>query len=175
MCSSDLRSFDTAYKMNPPLRTRQDVEACVAGLIDGTIDAIATDHAPHSAEEKELEFPSAPNGVIGMETLLGVVATELVGKRGMSWSDLLARMTVNAARVVGLAKGTLAVGADADVVLIDPALTWTVDRERFVSRSRNCPFHGWKLTGRAVATLVGGALKWQLETPSTRRAGRTKG
>ena len=157
-----VRTFDTAYKMNPPLRTRQDVEACVAGLLDGTIDAIATDHAPHSAEEKELEFPSAPNGVIGMETMLGVCATELVGKRGMSWSDLLARMTVNPARVVGIPKGTLVEGAASDVVLIAPEQVWTIDRNLFVSRSRNCPFHGWKLTGRAVTTLVGGVVKWQL-------------
>ena len=162
LTEESVRTFDTAYKMNPPLRTRDDVEACVKGLLDGTIDAIATDHAPHSCEEKELEFPSAPNGVIGMETMLAVSATELVGKRGMSWPDLLARMTVNAAKVVGIPKGTLAPGVDADVVLIAPEQAWTVDREQFKSRSRNCPFHGWKVTGRAVMTLVGGEPKWQL-------------
>lgn len=157
-----VRTFDTAYKMNPPLRTRADVEACVAGILDGTLDAIATDHAPHSAEEKELEFPSAPNGIIGMETLLGVSATELVGKRGMSWPALLARLTVNPASIVGIPKGTLAPGADADLVLIAPDMAWTVDKHAFRSRSRNCPFHGWKLKGRAVMTVVGGEVKWEL-------------
>ena len=170
LTEESVRTFDTAYKMNPPLRTREDVEACVKGLMDGTIDAIATDHAPHSAEEKELEFPSAPNGVIGMETMLGVCATELVGKRGMTWSDLLSRMTVNAARVVGIPKGTLEPGADADVVLIAPEQVWTVDRNLFKSRSRNCPFHGWKVTGRAVMTLVGGSVKWQLPEGEWKRS-----
>ncbi len=170
LTEESVRSFDTVYKMNPPLRTLADVEACVAGLVDGTIDAIATDHAPHSTEEKELEFPSAPNGVIGMETLLGVAATELVGKRGMSWRDLLARMTVNPARVVGIPKGTLAPGADADVVLIAPDQAWTIDRAAFRSRSRNCPFHGWRVTGRAVMTLVGGEVKWQLPEPAWQRS-----
>ncbi|MEK7799008.1 MAG: dihydroorotase, partial [Acidobacteriota bacterium] len=141
LTEESVRSFDTVYKMNPPLRTRVDVEACVAGLLDGTIDAIATDHAPHSTEEKELEFPTAPNGVIGMETMLGVAATELVGKRGMSWRDLLARMTVNPARVVGIPKGTLAPGADADVVLIAPTQAWTIDRAAFRSPSPNFPIH----------------------------------
>lgn len=163
-------TFDTNYKMNPPLRTRADVEALVKAVLDGTVDAIATDHAPHSAEEKELEFPLAPNGVIGMESMLAVVATELVHRRGMSWIDLLARLTAAPARIVGIPKGTLARGADADVVLIDPDHAWTIDRDAFRSRSRNCPFHGWKATGRAVMTIVGGEVKWQLPEAAWQRS-----
>jgi dihydroorotase len=157
------RSFDTNYKMNPPLRTPADVRACIEGVIDGTIDCLATDHAPHLAEEKELEFPSAPFGIIGLEPALALYVKALVEPGHVSWPRLIELMTTRAARIVKLPqKGTLASGADADITIIDPNLKWTLDAESFASKSRNCPFHGWQLTGRAIATVVGGEVKWEL-------------
>jgi dihydroorotase len=157
------RSFDTNYKMNPPLRTAADVAACVRGVVDGTIDILATDHAPHLAEEKELEFPRAPFGIIGLECALPLYAKALVEPGHVGWMKLVDMMSTKQAQLVRLKdKGTLAVGADADVTLIDPTLRWTVDAEQFASKSRNCPFHGWAVTGRAVMTIVGGAVRWEL-------------
>ena len=156
------RGYDTNYKMNPPLRTAADVEALRAGLADGTIDCIAGDHAPHGVEEKELEFPRAPFGVVGLETSLAVCATVLVGGGVLGWPALIAAMTVRPARVLQLPKGTLSVGADADVTIIDPAMEWTVDPEAFASKSRNTPFAGRRLKGGAVCTIVGGRVKHRL-------------
>lgn len=156
------RSFDTNYKMNPPLRTAADVAACIEGVRDGTIDILATDHAPHLAEEKELEFQFAPMGIIGLECALPLYIKALVEPGHIDWMKLIEMMTIKPAEIVKLKKGTLSVGADADVTIIDPAMKWTIDKEAFVSRSRNCPFHGWEVTGRAVCTIVGGAVKWQL-------------
>jgi len=157
------RTYDTRYKMNPPLRTAADVAAIVAGIKDGTIDCLATDHAPHLAEEKELEFWFAPSGVLGLEPALGLYIKALIAPGHIDWLKLIELMTINPARITGLKKGTLAEGADADVTLIDPNLKWKVDVGRFRSKSRNCPFDGWELQGRAVATIVGGAVKWELE------------
>ena len=157
------RGYDTNYKMNPPLRTAADVAACVAGVVDGTIDCLATDHAPHRAEEKELEFADAPNGIIGLECALPLYVRALVEPGHITWPKLIELMTVGSARVAKLAKGTLAVGADADVTIIDPDHRWTVDVSKFRGKSRNCPFHGWAVTGRATHTIVGGAVKWRLE------------
>ncbi len=156
------RGYDTNYKMNPPLRTAADVAACVAGVVDGTIDCLATDHAPHRAEEKELEFADAPFGIIGLECALPLYVKALVEPGHITWPRLVELMTVGPAKVAKLAKGTLAVGADADVTIIDPALAWTVDVNRFRGKSRNCPFHGWPVTGRATHTIVGGAVRWEL-------------
>jgi dihydroorotase len=158
------RGYDTNYKMNPPLRTRQDVEACIAGVVDGTIDILATDHAPHLSEEKELEFQYAPFGIIGLDCALGLYVKALVEPGHITWSRMIDMMTRKSAEVVKLAdrKGTLRVGADADVTIIDPAMEWSIDVEQFASKSRNCPFHGWKVKGRAVATIVGGEVKWEL-------------
>ncbi len=156
------RGYDTNYKMNPPLRTAADVAACVAGVVDGTIDCLATDHAPHRAEEKELEFADAPFGIIGLECALPLYAKALVEPGHIGWPKLIELMTVGSARVAKLDKGTLAVGADADVTIIDPDLAWTVDVNRFRGKSRNCPFHGWAVTGRATHTIVGGAVRWTL-------------
>ncbi len=152
--------YDAVYKMNPPLRTRADVEAMAAGLADGTIDCVASDHAPHTREEKEQEFIRAPFGVIGMETMLGVVWTALGKTRRMDWQALLMRMSAAPAAILGLAgKGRIEPGADADIVLIDPKKEWTVDPMKFLSRSRNCPFAGQTLTAKAVLTIVGGDVK----------------
>ncbi len=151
-------TFDPVYKMNPPLRTQADVDALREGLRDGTIDVIASDHAPHSSEEKAVEFSEAPFGVIGMESLLPVAITELVGGV-LDWPALIAKLTINPARVLGIPKGTLRPGADADVTLIDPSVEWVIDASRFKSKSRNCPFHGRKVRGRAVRTIVKGKTK----------------
>jgi dihydroorotase len=151
--------FDTNYKMNPPLRSKADVEAVRAGLADGTIDCIVSDHAPHPLEGKELEFPDAPFGIIGLETTLALVATELVGRKLLDWPAAIAAMTSKPAAAIGLAKGTLAVGADADVTVIDPDAEWTIDASVFRSRARNTPFGGRKVKGRASCVIVGGVVK----------------
>jgi dihydroorotase len=158
------RTFDTNFKMNPPLRTAPDVKACVQGVIDGTIDCLATDHAPHLAEEKELEFPLAPFGIIGLECALPLYAKALVEPGHIPWMRLIELMSTRPAQIVGLdksGKGTLREGADADVTIIDPEAAWTIDAEEFRSKSRNCPFHGWRVKGRAVMTIVGGDVKWE--------------
>ena len=129
--------FDTNYKMNPPLRSKADAAAVRKGLADGTIDCIVSDHAPHTAEAKELEFPDAPFGVIGLETTLALVATELVGRKVLDWPAAIAAMTSKPAQALGLEKGTLAVGAEADVTVIDPDAEWTVDASRFRSKASN--------------------------------------
>jgi dihydroorotase len=157
------RSYDTNYKMNPPLRTQGDVEACIAGVIDGTIDCLATDHAPHLAEEKELEFQFAPNGIIGLECALSLYVKALVEPGYITWMKLIDLMSTAPARIVKLDRGTLREGAVADVTIIDPKRKWTVDVEQFKSKSRNCPYQGWELTGRQVATIVAGDVKWRAE------------
>ena len=154
-------NYDPNYKMNPPLRSADDVEALRAGVADGTIDALATDHAPHSAEEKELEFSLAPFGIISLECALGLYAKALIDSGLMDWPALIARMTAGPARVLDLPTGTLAAGADADVTIIDPKKRWTVRMDRWASKSRNCPYDGWKLKGRPVATIVAGQIKYQ--------------
>ena len=157
------RSFDTNFKMNPPLRTPADLQACIEGIVDGTIDCLATDHAPHLAEEKELEFPSAPFGIIGLECALALYVKALVEPGHISWMRLIELMTIKGAQIVKLnQKGTLREGADADVTIINPKMNWKIDAEEFSSKSRNCPFDGWEVTGRAVATIVGGQVKWEL-------------
>ncbi len=156
------RTFDTNYKMNPPLRTAADVKACIEGVRDGTIDCLATDHAPHLAEEKELEFPYAPFGILGLECALPLYVQALVTPGHIPWMRLIELMSTKPAEIVGLAKGTLRLGADADLTIIDPKLQWTIDAEAFKSKSRNCPFDGEQVTGRAVCTIVGGEVKWAL-------------
>jgi dihydroorotase len=149
--------------MNPALRTAADVKACIEGVRDGTIDCLATDHAPHLAEEKELEFQFAPNGIIGLECALSLYIKALVEPGHIGWMQLIELMTTKPAEIVKLDKGTLREGADADVTIIDPTRRWRIDKEQFVSKSRNCPFHDWEVTGRAVMTIVGGAVKWELK------------
>jgi len=155
-------TYDTNYKMNPPLRTAADVKACIEGVKDGTIDILATDHAPHLAEEKELEFPYAPFGIIGLEPALPLYVKALVEPGHITWMRMIEMMTSRSAEIVKLDKGTLRDDADADVTIIDPQREWTIDVEQFASKSRNCPYQGWKLKGRAVATIVGGDVKWEL-------------
>jgi len=152
-----VREFNTNAKMNPPLRNRKDVDTIKAGLKDGTIDAIATDHAPHADFEKQREFDYAPFGIVGLETAWGLALT-LVDEGLLSVEQVVALLTVQPARAFGLSKGTLAVGADADVTLIDPDAQWVVEPEQFRSKGRNTPFAGWKLKGRVTTTIVGGRV-----------------
>ena len=159
-----LRGFDTNFKMNPPLRTRADVDALMEGVADGTISILASDHAPHAGYEKEVEFDRAPFGILGLETEFGLFHDLLVEKhRAITLPRLIELLTIKPARLLNLdGRGTLSVGAPADVTLIDPGLEWTVDVGASASRSRNSPFHGWQLKGRAVRTIVAGETVWQL-------------
>ncbi len=150
-----LESQDADYRMNPPLRTEEDRLALIEGLQDGTLDAIATDHAPHSPEEKA-DFFKAPNGSIGMETSLAATLTALQGK--MSLSEILEKMSVNPARILGIPGGTLREGANADVVLFDPEKEWVVDPEKLHGKSKNTPFKGRKLKGKVVLTIFRGRV-----------------
>ncbi len=152
--------YDTNAKMNPPLRLAADVTAVIEGLRDGTIDAIASDHAPHHADEKDVEFECAAHGIVGLETALPL-ALRLVHEHGLAIETVVRAMTAAPARILGVPGGTLAVGAAADVTVIDPRPEWTVDPATFCSKSRNTPFGGWSLSGRARATIVGGVIKWQ--------------
>ena len=156
-----LSSFDSNFKMSPPLRTRADVEALLEGLRDGTLEVLATDHAPHAPEKKTRELDQAPNGIIGLETFLPVCIRALIEPGILTWPQMLAKMTVNPARVLGIDRGTLREGSVADVTVIDPGAEWTIDPAQFRSRSRNSPFAGWKVRGRACAVLVGGVLKFE--------------
>jgi len=155
-------TYDTNYKVNPPLRTGEDVAACLAGLADGTIDCLVSDHAPHGIQQKELEFLDAPFGIIGLETALPLYVQALIDPGVLSWPTLIEKLTCRPARILSLDKGTLSVGSDGDVTLIDPERRWTIDASQFQSKSRNCPFDGWQVRGRAVATIVGGRLKHRL-------------
>jgi dihydroorotase len=158
-----LRTFDSNYKMSPPLRGKRDVEACIAGLVDGTIDVICTDHAPHALEKKMRELDQAPFGILGLETALGLVVTQLIEPGHLSWPQAIEKMTINPAKVLGIPKGTLAIGADADVTIIDPTREWVVDPAQFRSKSRNSPFGGYRLRGRAETVIVGGKVKLRRE------------
>ncbi|MBA3831758.1 MAG: dihydroorotase [Chthoniobacterales bacterium] len=158
-----IENFDTDYKMNPPLRTQRDVDALLEGIADGTLDILASDHAPHAKFEKEVEFDAAPFGIVGLETELGLFLDLLVHRhKTVDLPRLIALFTVNPARLLGLESGTLSLGAPADITLIDPALEWTVDVGTFASASRNTPFDSWRLKGRAVRTIVGGKTVWAL-------------
>lgn len=149
---------DSSTKVNPPLRTAKDVEAMVAGLLDGTIDMVVTDHSPHAPEEKDREYIYAPSGFPGLETALGVLLTDLVHTGKIPMETLIERMTCAPARVFKLNAGTLAEGAPADVTVIDPELIWTVDPKAFYTRGRHSPFAGRELKGRAVLTVVDGQI-----------------
>ncbi|ALA59719.1 dihydroorotase [Nitrospira moscoviensis] len=150
-----VRGYNTHAKMNPPLRTWADVQAIKEGLRDGTIDVIATDHAPHATQEKQQDFTEAPFGIVGLETALSLTLG-LVDEGVLSLEQAVTKLTSAPAAAFGLSKGTLAVGADADVVLVDPNEQWTVDPAKFRSKSRNTPFAGWKVKGRVRVTIVGG-------------------
>ena len=159
---SKCEGYDTNSKMNPPLRGKVDVEACLEALVDGTIDVVATDHAPHHYELKEREFENAPFGIVGLETALGICISQLVDTKRLTMSDLINKMSCLPARIFGIGGGDLSVGNQADVVVFDPTEKWTVDPDAFYSKSRNTPFSGWELTGRVHRTLVGGKTVFEL-------------
>jgi dihydroorotase len=154
-----LRTFDSNYKMSPPLRTQSDVEAILEGLRDNTLEVLATDHAPHAPEKKMRELDQAPNGIIGLETFLPICIKALILPKVLTWSQMIEKMTINPAKVLGIDRGTLKQNAFADVIVIDPAKDWTIDPTKFKSKSRNCPFAGWKVKGRAELVMVGGNIK----------------
>jgi dihydroorotase len=153
--------FSTRTKMNPPLREGSDLTALLAGLSDGTIDAIATDHAPHGADEKAVDFDSAPFGIVGLETAASVVHDRLVARGRLTLERFVALFTAGPARVFGLPGGTLAPGSPADVTIFDPEARWKVEPHKFLSKGRSTPFAGWELSGAPVATIVGGEMVWQ--------------
>ncbi|MBP9198794.1 MAG: dihydroorotase [Gemmatimonadales bacterium] len=156
--------YNTNAKMNPPLREPEDVEALREALKDGTVDVIATDHAPHHYDAKEREFDDAPNGILGLETAFGLAVTELVKPGLIPLPDLLFRMSTRAAQIYNLPGGTLAIGAPADVAILDPDTVWTVDPARFYSKSRNTPFGGRQLQGRCDLTIVRGRVVYDRST-----------
>jgi dihydroorotase len=159
-----LRTFDSNYKMNPPLRTERDIEAILEGLADGTLDVLCSDHAPHAFYEKEVELDQAPFGITGLETEFALFCDILVHKkRVLDLSRLVEIFTVNPARLLSLDRGTLSIGAAADVTLLDPDLEWSFDKEKSHSLSRNTPFHGMRFKGRAVRTIVAGKTVWVRE------------
>ncbi|MDD4179441.1 MAG: dihydroorotase [Candidatus Margulisbacteria bacterium] len=154
-----VKEYDTNAKVNPPLKTKADVKEIMRGLKDGTIDAIATDHAPHTIEDKNVEFNLAASGLVGLETGFGLVYTNLVDKKIMTLKQAVAKMTASPARILSLAnKGALKPGADADVTIIDPKQEWLVDPAKFASKSRNTPFAGWQLKGKVLYTIVAGRV-----------------
>jgi dihydroorotase len=163
LTDASVESYDTRFKMNPPLREKSDQDALFAGLADGTIEILASDHAPHASYEKEVEFADAPFGIVGLETELGIFQKLLIGGGVLDWPGMLAKLTINPARLLRLDRGTLAPGVPGDVTIIDPDRPWTVDSTRFESLSRNTPFDGWELPGRAVWTIVSGATVWSLD------------
>jgi len=154
-----VRNYDPNTKVNPPLRSKNDLKAVIKGLQDGTIDAIATDHAPHNIEEKNIEFNSASFGMIGLETALGLAMTMLVETKALTLKEVIHKMTLAPAKIIGLSsKGTLKPGADGDVTIVDPKAEWVVEADKFASRSRNTPFNGWQLKGKVVYTIVSGKI-----------------
>ncbi|MDZ4722568.1 MAG: dihydroorotase [candidate division Zixibacteria bacterium] len=156
------KEFSTNLRVNPPLRTADDVAAVIEGLVDGTIDCIASDHAPHSDESKDSEFDQAPAGMIGLETTVGLVKTYLIDKGYLDWGDAIQKMTIHPARIFNLPGGTLSIGSEADITIIDPDKKWTVSREKFRSRSKNSPFVGYKLSGQVVRTILNGRTVFEL-------------
>ena len=150
--------FDTSTKINPPLRSQADCEAILAGLKDGTIDAIVTDHSPHAQEDKDREYVYAPSGFPGLETSLGIMLTDLYHKDKLDLPLIISKMTWEPAKALGLEGGTLATGAKADVTVIDPELDWTVDAAKFYTRGSHSPFIGRTLKGKAILTVVDGEI-----------------
>jgi dihydroorotase len=156
--------FSTNTKMNPPLREASDIEALIAGLADGTVDAVATDHAPHHEDEKSVDFNAAPFGIVGLETAAALVYDRLVTPGRLTLARFAEIFSAGAARAFGLTGGTLSVGSPADVTLFDPRRLWRVDSSHFLSLSRNTPFEGWELRGAPAATIVGGRVIWRRES-----------
>ncbi|MEE0943939.1 MAG: dihydroorotase [Clostridia bacterium] len=159
LTEDSVRGYNTNAKMNPPLRTAEDVEAIKLGLVDGTIDAIATDHAPHHSDEKNCEFDVALNGIIGLETSLGLSVKHLVKEGVLSMSELIRKMSLNPSNILGLSKGSLSIGTSADVIIFDADKEYTVDITKFQSKSKNSPYNGYVLCAKPEYTIVGGEIR----------------
>ena len=156
-----LGGYDTRFKMNPPLRSTRDREALIEGIVDGTLDCLATDHAPHTEIEKDSDFDSAPFGIVGLEPALGIYLRALVEPRFLTLPQLIERMTVRPLRVLGRPGGTLSAGSAADITVFDPEARWIVEPAQFASKGRNTPFAGWELPGRVLLTIVGGHVVYR--------------
>jgi dihydroorotase len=154
--------YDTNYKVNPPLRTNKDINALKEAIAEGLIDALVTDHAPHLQSEKELEFLAAPFGIASLECALGLYVKALVEPGILDWPKLIELMTAKPARIIGVDKGTLGKGKQADVTIIDPNAEYEIDVNKFRSKSRNCPYHGWKVKGKVEKTIVGGEIRFSV-------------
>ncbi len=163
LTDEEVEGYRTEAKMNPPLRSRKDVDAVRAGLQDGTLDIIATDHAPHHYDEKEAAFDDAPFGIVGLETCLGLILTHIVSEGVIDLPTMVQRMSCTPATAYSLPGGTLEPGSPADVTVIDPEMEWVVDPSAFLSKGRNTPFGEWKLKGKARMTIVGGGVVWEDE------------
>lgn len=156
-CCAD---YDTNYKVNPPLRTQQDIDALKQAVTDGLVDALVTDHAPHLQSEKELEFLTAPFGIASLECALGLYVKALIEPKVIDWPGLIRLMTERPARIIGIEKGTLSKGKQADVTIINPDAEYNIDASKFRSKSRNCPYHGWTVKGKIEKTIVGGEIRF---------------
>ena len=157
-----LETFDPNYKVNPPIRSEEDRQAIIEGLQDGTIDCIATDHAPHCQAEKELEFANAPYGMIGFETAISLIITELINKQKFNWFDILAKLTTNPGRIIKEKVGSIKQGTIADLTIVDPKKRWKFTENKIKSKSKNTPFLGKELTGRVVVAIIDGEIKYSL-------------
>lgn len=161
LTSEDIITDDPNYKMNPPLRTKEDMEALKAGLADGTMEVISTDHAPHSAEEKQGSIRKAPFGIVGLETCVPLTVTELVDKGLITPLQMAEKMSYNPAKILGIDKGTIQEGKKADITIIDPKATYTIDKNTFISKGKNTPFHGRKVKGKVMTTIFEGRIVYQ--------------
>lgn len=161
LTSEDIVTDDPNYKMNPPLRTKEDREALRAGLADGTMEVISTDHAPHSAEEKQGSIRKAPFGIVGLETCVPLTVTELVDKELITPLQMAEKMSYNPAKILGIDKGTIQEGRKADITIIDPKASYTIDRNTFISKGKNTPFHGRKVKGKVMTTIFEGRIVYQ--------------
>ena len=155
--------YDTNYKVNPPLRAVKDIEALKQAIADGLVDALATDHAPHLQSEKELEFLTSPFGIASLECALGLYVKALIEPKILDWPALIRLMTEKPARIIGIDKGTMGIGRQADVTIIDPDARYVIDVNTFRSKSRNCPYNGWKVRGRVEKTIVGGEIRFDMQ------------
>lgn len=163
LTEENVSQYDTNYKVNPPLRSQADVDALKQAIAEGVVDALATDHAPHLQSEKELEFLSAPFGISSLECALSLYIKALIEPGILDWPELLRLMTVNPARIIGVDKGTLSSGKQADITVFDAEKEYTIDIHQFLSKSRNCPYHGWKVKGCVEQTIVGGEIRFSRE------------
>lgn len=153
--------YDTNYKVNPPLRSAEDIDALKDAIKEGLVDSLVTDHGPHLQSEKELEFLAAPFGIASLECALALFVKALIEPGILDWPGLIRLMTENPAKIIGVDKGTLGVGKQADVTIIDPKAEYEIDVNRFRSKSKNCPYHGWKVTGKVEKTIVGGEVRFE--------------